>query len=110
MRLRDRLVVAHIFRAVDHLEDARRHVEQRMAVRVTTFEEQHPGAGGNEARGGDAARGAPADDDVVEPFVHLALRPQARILPRPAQSKAMPWPGRSGATAKPSSIVSGSAM
>ena len=39
-----------------------------------------------------------------------AFGPQAATLASPAQSKAMPWPGRSGASATPSSIFSGSAM
>ncbi len=39
------------------------------------------------------------------------LRPaQARMASRPFQSNATPWPGRFGATAKPSSITRGSAM
>ena len=41
MFLRHRLVIAHELRAVDHLEDAGRHVEQRMAVRMPALEQQH---------------------------------------------------------------------
>jgi hypothetical protein len=37
--LRHRLVVAHELAAVDHLEDARRHVEERVAVRVPALEQ-----------------------------------------------------------------------
>mgnify|MGYP002718269830 CR=1 FL=1 len=46
-----------------------------------------------------------ADDDVVET---LDSTGHARIASRPFQSNAMPWPGRSGARAKPSSICKGS--
>ena len=42
MRLRHRVVVRHVLAAVDQLEDPRRHVEQRMMVRVARFEQQHP--------------------------------------------------------------------
>ena len=40
MRLRLSRVIAHVLAAVDHLEDARRHVEEGMAVRMTGFEQQ----------------------------------------------------------------------
>ena len=36
--------------------------------------------------------------------------PPAATLLSPSQSKVMPWPGRFGAMATPSSILSGSAM
>ena len=59
-----------------------------MAVRMAGFQQQHARAAfGDQPRGGDAARGAAADDDVVETLLHHArLRPrlrQARIVSRP---------------------------
>ena len=70
MLLRHRVVVAHELAAVDHLEDAGRHVEERMAVGVAAFEQQHARAFVHQPRRGDAARRAAADDDVVETLFH----------------------------------------
>src|ERR1700677_1317570 len=67
-------MVAHEFAAVDHLEDARRHVQQRMAVRVASFEQENAGARVfSEPRRGDAPGRAAADNDMIESFRHWIL-------------------------------------
>ena len=71
--LRNGLVVAHEFAAVDHLEDAGRHVQQGMAVRVTGLEQENASARlFDEPRRGDAAGRAAADNDMIEGFRHGA--------------------------------------
>ncbi len=52
MRLRLCPVVTHEFGAVDHLEDARRHVEQGVAVGMPGFEQQDLGARVDQTCGG----------------------------------------------------------
>ena len=67
MVLRRGPVVPHEFGAVDHLEDARRHVQQRMPVRMPRLEKQDAGSAlARQTGGGDAARRSSADDDVIE--------------------------------------------
>ncbi len=39
--LRHGVVIAHELAAVDHLEDARRHVDERMAMRMSRLQQQH---------------------------------------------------------------------
>ena len=57
--LRHGVVVGHVLAAVDQLEDARRHVEQRVVVGVAGLEQEHLAAAvRDQARGRDAA-GAP---------------------------------------------------
>ena len=78
MLLRHRLVVPHELAAVDHLEDAGRHVEQRVPVRVPGLQQQHPGATvPHQPRRRDAAGRPAADDDVVVPLAH-SIRPAFR--------------------------------
>ena len=67
MRLRHGRVVLHVLAAVDHLEDAGRHVEQRMVVRMPRLEQQNAMVAlGDQLRRGDTAGRPAADDDVVE--------------------------------------------
>ncbi len=67
VRLGDRGVVVHELGAVDHLEDARRHVEKGVAVRMPAFQQEDAvPAIGHQPGGGDTARRAAADDDVIE--------------------------------------------
>ena len=66
-------VIAHELAAVDHLEDARRHVEQRMAVRMAGLEQQHSSPGLDQARGRHAARRAAAHHDMIETRLHRAF-------------------------------------
>ncbi len=79
MRLRLGGVVAHELRAADHLEDARRHVEQRVPVRMPALEQQNPPPTlARELRGQDASRGTAADDDVIEGLGHIPSPKVAR--------------------------------
>jgi hypothetical protein len=63
-------VVAHEFAAVDHLEDARRHIEQRMVVRMARFKKQHATASLDQPRCGHAASSATTYNDVIEFLSH----------------------------------------
>ena len=72
MVLRHRLVIAHELRAIDHLEDARRHVEQRMPVRVAAFEKQYAGTAiVHQPRGGNTPRRSAAHHDVIITLFHV---------------------------------------
>jgi hypothetical protein len=65
-------VVPHEFAAVDHLEDARRHVQRGMAVGVTGFQQKDASASLlYEPRRGDATRRTAADNDMIEGLRHL---------------------------------------
>jgi hypothetical protein len=91
MRLRLGRVIVHELAAVDHLEDAGRHVEQRVMVGIAAFEEKHRVAAvAGEARGGDrAGRPSARDDEIIVlarhrlplgPDVGLGL-PASRVPP-----------------------------
>src|SRR4029078_2464590 len=86
MLLRHRLVVAHVFAAVDHLENSGRHVEQGMAVRVPRFKEQHPRITLRHESGGcDTSRGAASNHNEI---VSVAHRPLASKLSRLSHLKS----------------------
>jgi len=36
-------MIPHVFAAVDHLEDARRHIEEWVAMGIAAFQQQHAG-------------------------------------------------------------------
>ena len=94
MFLRHGLVVPHELAAVDHLEDARRHIEQRMSVRMASLQKEHPGVGLDQPRRGHTARRPTADDDVIETCRSCADRVQTL----PVELDAVAWPvGSDGA-------------
>ena len=84
MLLRNGLMIAHKFAAIDHLEDAWRHVEQWMSVRITGFKQKgsHPSRtsklGCRHTTGGTATH-----NDIVVVLGHDAW---SRIEPRRFQS------------------------
>src|SRR3954453_19077870 len=79
---------SHVLAAVDHLENARRYVEQRMPVRVAGFQQQYPCASADETRG-DATGGATSHDDMTESLFHADLPPFG-IYSRPNLLETLP--------------------
>ena len=55
---------------LEQFEHPRRHVEQRMAMVIPAFEQQHLGAPLDQPCGGHAARRSPADHDMIESLHH----------------------------------------
>ena len=79
MSLRLGLVIAHELRAIDHLEDARRHVEQRVVVGRARLQKQHPGTLLAHQAGGYHAPGGPAPDNNMIDVAH-SFSPAKKVL------------------------------
>ena len=67
-------MIAHEFRAIDHLEDARGHVQKRMSVGMASLQQQDSNIAFSYQSGCyNTSRRATADHDIVKCFDYRDL-------------------------------------